>query len=118
MKYIDKLIWSRAELFDFFSTVDHPFYSTTFRVDVTQLHKYTKSHGISFYYALTYLVTKAINQVENFRYTIHDGKVALLEERIPSFTDIKKDSEQFYIVTVRCQDSMEKFCRIAKEKSH
>mgnify|MGYP000509036896 CR=1 FL=1 len=25
MKYIDKLIWSRAELFDFFSTVDHPF---------------------------------------------------------------------------------------------
>ena len=60
MKYIDKLIWSRAELFDFFSTVDHPFYSTTFRVDVTQLHKYTKSHGISFYYALTYLVTKAI----------------------------------------------------------
>ena len=90
MKYIDKLIWSRAELFDFFSTVDHPFYSTTFRVDVTQLHKYTKSHGISFYYALTYLVTKAINQVENFRYTIHDGKVALLEERIPSFTDIKK----------------------------
>ena len=48
MKYIDKLIWSRAELFDFFSTVDHPFYSTTFRVDVTQLHKYTKSHGISF----------------------------------------------------------------------
>lgn len=118
MKYIDKLIWSRAELFDFFSTVDHPFYSTTFRVDVTQLHKYTKSHGISFYYALTYLVTKAINQVENFRYTIHDGKVALLEERIPSFTDIKKDSEQFYVVTVRCQDSMEKFCRIAKEKSH
>lgn len=53
MKYIDKSIWSRAELFDFFSTVDHPFYSTTFRVDVTQLHKYTKSHGISFYYALT-----------------------------------------------------------------
>lgn len=99
MKYIDKSIWSRAELFDFFSTVDHPFYSTTFRVDVTQLHKYTKSHGISFYYALTYLVTKAINQVENFRYTIHDGKVALLEERIPSFTDIKKDSEQFGVVS-------------------
>ena len=37
MKYIDKLIWSRAELFDFFSTVDHPFYSTTFRVEM-QLH--------------------------------------------------------------------------------
>lgn len=60
MKYIDKSIWSRAELFDFFSTVDHPFYSTTFRVDVTQLHKYTKSHGISFYYALTYLVILSI----------------------------------------------------------
>ena len=89
MKDIDKSRWPRAELFDFFSAVNHSFYSTTFRVDVTQLHKYTKSHGLSFYYALTYLVTKAINQVENFRYTIHDGKVALLEARIPSFTDIK-----------------------------
>lgn len=117
MKYIDKSLWSRAELFDFFSAVDHPFYSVTFRVDITQLHKYTKNHGLSFYHSLTYFVTKAINQVENFRYTIHDGKVALLEERIPSFTDIKKDSEQFYIVTVPCPDSLEEFCIAAKEKS-
>lgn len=66
MNYIDKSTWSRTELFDFFSTVDHPFYTITFRVDVTQLHKYTKKQGLSFYYSLTYFVTKAVNQVKNF----------------------------------------------------
>ena len=42
MKYIDKLIGHESELFDFFSTVDHPFYSTTFRCGchaASQIHQ-------------------------------------------------------------------------------
>ena len=74
MQKIDLAVWPRAELFRFFSTVSDPFYSVTFRVDVTNLHAYTKAHGISFYYALCYLATDAVNAVENFRYTIRDGE--------------------------------------------
>ena len=59
MQKIDLAVWPRAELFRFFSTVSDPFYSVTFRVDVTNLHAYTKAHGISFYYALCYLATDA-----------------------------------------------------------
>lgn len=100
MHKIDMNTWPRAELFRFFSGVSQPFYSVTFRVDVTNLHAYTKARGISFYYALGYLVTDAVNAVENFRYTIRDGEVFLLDGRIPSFTDLKPDSEQFHIVTL------------------
>lgn len=117
MNYIEKSAWSRTELFDFFSTVDHPFYTITFRVDVTQLHKYTKKQGLSFYYSLTYFVTKAVNQVENFLYSIQNGNIVRLDKRNPSFTDLKKDSEQFHIVTVPYLDSLENFCISAKEKS-
>lgn len=82
--------WPRRDIFSFFSALDQPFYSVCFRVDVTQLHVYAKVHGLSFYYAMTYLVTQAVNAVENLRYTIRDGSVYLLDKRTPSFTELKK----------------------------
>ena len=100
MQKIDLAVWPRAELFRFFSAVSQPFYSVTFRVDVTNLHAYARAHGVSFYYALGYLVTDAVNAVENFRYTIRSGEVWLLDKRVPSFTDLKPGSQQFHIVTL------------------
>lgn len=114
---IDLQTWPRAESFSFFSSLNQPFYSVCFRVDVTALHAYTKKNGLSFYYAMTYLVTKALNEVENFRYTIRDGCVWLLEKRTPSFTELKPGSEQFQIITCPCEGSLAEFCRMAKEKS-
>ena len=72
---IDLPSWPRRDIFSFFSVLDQPFYSVCFRVDVTQLHTYTKTHGLSFYYVMTYLVTQAVNEVENLRYTIRDDSV-------------------------------------------
>ena len=96
MEKVDRTHWERAELFEFFSAVSHPFYSVTFRVDVTNLYRYVKERHLSFYYAMGYLVTDAVNSVKNFRYAIRDGEVWLLDERIPSLTDLKPGSEQFH----------------------
>ena len=109
--------WPRRDIFSFFSALDQPFYSVCFRVDVTQLHTYTKTHGLSFYYVMTYLVTQAVNEVENLRYTIRDGEVWLLDKRIPSLTDLKPDSEQFHIVTLPKTGTLDEFCCAAKAKS-
>lgn len=117
MRKIDLAAWPRAELFRFFSGVSQPFYSVTFRVDVTNLHAYTKARGISFYYALGYLVTDAVNAVENFRYTIRDGEIYLLDARVPSFTDLKPGSETFHIVTLEKSGTLEQFCAAAQAKS-
>ena len=111
MQKIDLAVWPRAELFRFFSAVSQPFYSVTFRVDVTNLHAYARAHGVSFYYALGYLVTDAVNAVENFRYTIRSGEVWLLDERVPSFTDLKPGSQQFHIVTLPKEGDLDSFCR-------
>lgn len=117
MKRIDKTTWPRAELFEFFSAVSHPFYSVTFRVDVTNLHAYVRKHHLSFYYALGWLVTKAVNATENFRYTMRGDEIYLLDKRIPSLTDLKPGSEQFHIVTLPFSEPMEAFCTAAQEKS-
>lgn len=117
MKIIDRSAWERAEVFDFFSGISHPFYSVSFTVDVTKLYRYTKSRGLSFYYSLVYLCTGAVNSVENMRYMIYEGQAALTEVRSPSFTDMKKGSGLFHIVTMPCRGTMEEFCDAAAKKS-
>lgn len=115
---IDYENWPRRELFEFFSAMSQPFYSVTFRVDVTRLYDYVKLLGLSFYYALIYLCTAAINSVEAFRVSIEGGKPVLLEARAPSFTDMKKGAECFHIVTVpAAMGTLEDFCRAAADKS-
>lgn len=59
---IDITTWKRKELFDFFGQVSNPFYMITFRQDVTNLYRYVKKNGLSFYYTLIYLCTEAVNQ--------------------------------------------------------
>ena len=117
MEYVNIESWSRREAFEFFSAVSNPFYSVTFNLDVSKLYDYTKKQGISFYYALTYLATQAVNSVENFLYSIEGGKIVRYEKRIPSFTDLKKGSDNFYMVTMECEGSIDEFCAAAKAKS-
>ena len=74
----DRETWERKGIFDFFSGMSNPFYMVTFRQDVTKLYKYAKRNGISFYYALVYLCTKAINGVPAFHYAISIDKTESL----------------------------------------
>ena len=117
MRIIDPNTWPRRDIFDFFSKISNPFYSVTFNVDVTEAYAYAKRSGLSFYYALVYLVTRAINSVEAFRYALVDGELVLLDERSPSFTDLKKGSESFHIVTMPCKGDIAEFCFDAKRRS-
>ncbi|MBR5343719.1 MAG: chloramphenicol acetyltransferase [Oscillospiraceae bacterium] len=109
--------WERREIFDFFSRISDPFYSVGFRLDVTRLHDFCKERGLSFYYALVWLSTKAINDTEAFSFALREGELVRLDGRRPSFTDLKKGAERFHIVTMPAGDSLEDFCRAAKEKS-
>lgn len=116
-KQIDLSTWKRKEIFDFFSHASNPYYMVTFRIDVAPLYAYVKKHHLSFYYSLVYLCTQAINDVEAFRYTIRGEQVFYLDPRIPSFTDLKKDSEYFHIVTMPTINSLAEFNAEARKRS-
>lgn len=119
MTRIDYENWPRREIFEFFSAISQPFYSVTFRIDVTRLYDHVKPRGLSFYYALVWLCTRAMNSVEAFRVAIEGGKPVLLDKRAPSFTDMKKGAESFHIVTMPADmGALEEFCRAAADKSH
>ena len=118
MDFVDMESWPRREIFDFFSAVGKPFYSVTYRQDVTKAYRYAKEKGISFYYTMVWLVTRAVNAVEAFSYSIEGGKVARLPGRSPSFTDMKPGAEFFHICTMPCEGGVETFAAEARRRSH
>ena len=116
-KVIDYESWTRREKYEFFCAADQPFYNLGYRLDVTNAYDFAKRNGVSFYMTMTYLVTKAINSVEAFRYARLDGQIVLFDELMPSFTDLKPGSESFHIVTMPAGDDILAFCREAKRRS-
>ena len=117
MQTVDLESWPRREIFEFFSPISNPFYSVTFRLDVTKLCRYTKERGLSFYHSLIWLCTRALEGVDAFSYAISEGRVVRLSSRRPSFTDLRPGSERFRIVTLPCEGDLAEFCAAAKEKS-
>lgn len=114
---IDQNKWERKEHFDFFSSNSLPLYDITTQIDVTHFYHYAKRNEISFYYGLVYATTKIINRIENFRYKIRDNEVVLLDYLIPSFTDLKANSELFHIMTLDFEGTMKEFSDEAKKVS-
>ncbi len=114
---IDWASWPRRELYEFEARMSQPFFSVTFRQDVTRLYQFTKENRLSLYYSMVYLCTRAVNSVEAFRYSVRGKDLVLFDRRVPSFTDLRPGSEHFHIVTLPCGEDVRNFCHAAREKN-
>lgn len=117
MTVIDRAAWPREEHYRFFASMSHPFYSLTFPVDVTALRSYVRREDLSFYTAMVFLVTKAMEDVEAFRLRDRSGAIVRHDMLVPSFTDLKPGSDLFHIVTLEAGEDLPAFCRRAREQS-
>lgn len=118
MKIINIDDWKRKPQYENFVKYTNPIFSMTTRVDVTNLVRYCKENGVSFFEAFLYVVTKSMNEVEEFRYRISDGNVVLFDKVNPSFIVIKED-DCIETCLVEWSDDYDEFCkntRIAIEK--
>ncbi|MBQ7600536.1 MAG: chloramphenicol acetyltransferase [Clostridia bacterium] len=114
---IDLDTWERKDSFLFYSKISHPFYVCAFRQDVTGVYAFAKRHGVSFYYSLVWACTMALNDIDAFRTVIVDGVPCRIACRHPSFTDLRKGSEQFHIVTMKYDRDPLRFAELAKKTS-
>lgn len=76
MKYeLDISTWKRREHFEVFNGFDEPLFGITVRVECSAAYQNAKNSGYPFSLYYLYLSLKAINEIEEFRYRIEDGKV-------------------------------------------
>lgn len=115
MREIDLQTWPRRQVYDLFSGCDWPFYAISFPLDVTRLRDYTKKEGLSFYYTLSWLLTKGMEQQEAFCIRIREGRLFVMDELIPSCTDMAPGAEVFRFITLPAGSCPADFCRRAKE---
>lgn len=91
MKYIDIEKWNRKEHFNFFSKMDYPQFNICSNLDITNIYKYIKENELPFFITILYSVTKAANNVNEFKLRIRDDKVVEHESVSPSFTVLSED---------------------------
>ena len=115
-RYIDLDTWPRKDAYALFSRGYLPYFSVTTPLDVTELLRFTKKEGLSFYRALVYSVTRAMNELEPFRLRIRKDGIAVCDTVSPSYTTAGKDGA-FGIVDVDYLpgETMADFCRRALE---
>lgn len=83
---IDRKTWSRSAHDALFARLEVPFYSLTWKQDVTEAVRFAKRRGVSFYAVMIWATMKAINGVEAFRVELRGDDVYLLDHRDPSYT--------------------------------
>ena len=115
--YIDVAIWPRRDAYQLFSRGYLPFFALTTPLDVTELVRFTKREGLSFYRAMVYIVSRAMNELEPFRLRIRKDGIAVCETVSPSYTTAGRDGS-FGISDVEYLpgETMVDFCRRALEK--
>ena len=116
-RYIDVETWPRKDAYHLFSKGYLPFFAVTTPLDVTELRRFTKKEGLSFYRAMVYIVTRAMNELEPFRLRIRRDGIAVCETVSPSYTTAGRDGS-FGISDVEYLpgETMADFCRRALEK--
>lgn len=110
--------WDRKQHFEYYSKIATPHYCVAFNVDITNLLQFTREHHISFYYSMIYLCTQSINRIDEFRLEIKDNKVFKVDRRVPCFSDLKKGSANFHMVSLPCEGDIITFSKKAREESN
>lgn len=75
MKEINIDSWNRKQHYHHFVALNNPFFAVTVPVNVTNAYKKSKASGKSFFVRYLHDCMKAINEVENMRYRIREGRV-------------------------------------------
>ena len=116
-RYIDVETWPRKDAYQLFSRGYLPYFSVTTPLDVTELYRYAKGEGLSFYRAMIYLVTRAMNELEPFRLRIRPEGIAVCDTVSPSYTTAGREGT-FGICNVDYLpgETMADFCRRALEQ--
>lgn len=88
---LDISTWNRKEHFEFFSTMEEPFFGVTVAVDCSCAHEKAKQMGISFFTYYLHKTLMAVNQLENFRYRIQNNEVYIYDQINASATVLRSD---------------------------
>lgn len=112
MKYteIDLDKWDRGKLYRFYIENLRNVLSMTVDINVTKLVAFVKAHGLKFYSAMIWVVSKVINAHSEFKYSRdQDGKLIRWDYVSPYYADFHKEDENFVKLVTEFSDDLNEF---------
>ena len=86
MKIIDINNWKGRKHYLWFKEYPVHYYSVTNKLDISNFYRYIKANNLPFFISIMYLVTKALNQIEEFRLREINNEVVLYDVIHPAYT--------------------------------
>lgn len=103
--------WNRKEHFRFFNSFDQPYFGVTIDLDCTLAYQNAKDLGVSFYTYYLHKILAAVNEVENFKYTINGDEV-YISDRVDASTTILRDDKTFGLSYIKYEAGIQEFHRV------
>lgn len=91
MKIIDLENWKRREHFNYFCSLDDPYWSMVTELDCTRTRRQAKEKGSSFFLSYLHKALLAVMEVEELRLRLVDGQIICYDEIHASATILRED---------------------------
>lgn len=105
--------FDRKELFDNYNKRDNPFIFVTTKLDITNIYNYCKIHK-NYYASISYVLCMAINDIEEFKYQLEDGKIYKYDYINPAFVH-KLDNNKIAFSNFVFEKDYDKYIKLFKE---
>ncbi len=105
---IDRDTWEREAYFAHYLSAVPCTYSMTTKLDITPI----REKGYQLYPTMLYVLTKTVNQYEEFRMAfLPDGRLVRYHRMSPCYTVFHKETETFSNIWTAFSDEYAAFCR-------
>jgi chloramphenicol O-acetyltransferase type A len=91
-RYLNLETWPRREAFEYFRGFDKPYFNLCAKVDASHLKTAVRASGVgSFSLAYHFVALRLANEIEPFRYRLHEGRVRILDQQYGGATVLRSD---------------------------
>lgn len=115
---IDLQTWPRAQMFMYFSQMAPTGYSVTVDVDVTGLRSALKARGLKFFPTYLWLVTKCLNEQQEFKVARKDEVLGYYDTLTPLYASFHEDDHTFSLMWTPYNEDLTVFHRQYTENQH
>lgn len=104
----------RADYFYYFMSVGTTI-EFTVKMDVTKVIEKCHNEKLNFQSVMLHRIYRAINQVDNFKYDLLDGKLIKWDKIVPTFSSMNKDNKLFFTLYADMQENEIDFNEVYKD---
>ena len=106
---IDLTTWDRGQIFYYFSKMAPTGSSLTVQLDITRLKAVLDKENLKFFPAYLWLVTKTLNEQQEFRIAKKDGQIGYYDHLTPLYASFHEDTKTFSLMWTAYDEDFHSF---------